>query len=208
MIYLLLFYEFFKIGLFTFGGGYAMIPLISQAVERHGWASAEMLTNMLAVSESTPGPFSVNMATFVGLRQGGFLGACCSTFGVVLPSFLVILLIAGLMTRVTRRHPLIQGALTAIRPIVVAAIAAAFVSLISKNCLGGATPADGVAALVGKAVGKAGASASFSVDRLGVGIAFSVACFILRFQKVSMGQVILFSALLGIVGNGVLALAG
>ena len=94
MIYLDLFWTFFKIGLFTFGGGYAMLPLIQAAVADHGWLSTEALLNFVAVSESTPGPFAVNIATYVGLHSAGIAGSVVSTLGVVLPSFLVILLVA------------------------------------------------------------------------------------------------------------------
>ena len=88
MIFLKLFITFFQIGLFTFGGGYAMISLISEKVTAYGWLTEEELLNMIAVSESTPGPIAINMATFVGSDQGGVLGAICATLGVVLPSFL------------------------------------------------------------------------------------------------------------------------
>lgn len=88
------FLAFLKIGAFTFGGGYAMIPLIRrEAVEKHGWISDEELLEMVAIAESTPGPIAVNSATFVGQRSAGFLGAVLATFGVVLPSFAVISLI-------------------------------------------------------------------------------------------------------------------
>ena len=97
MIFLELFITFFKIGAFTFGGGYAMLPLIQEEVLSKGWISAESLVNFIAISESTPGPFAVNMATFVGSAQGGFLGAFLATLGVVLPSFIIILIIAALI---------------------------------------------------------------------------------------------------------------
>ena len=94
-----LFLTFFYIGLFTFGGGYAMIPIVRQEVLNRGWldGSEEMVSNMIAVSESTPGPIAINMATFVGSDEAGFLGSVCATLGVVLPSFLVILLIAAVL---------------------------------------------------------------------------------------------------------------
>ena len=93
MIYLQLFLTFFEVGLFTFGGGYAMISLIREKALAFGWLSEEELLNMIAVSESTPGPIAVNMATFVGSAEGGFLGSLVATLGVVLPSFIIILLI-------------------------------------------------------------------------------------------------------------------
>ena len=89
MIYLQLFVTFFEIGLFTFGGGYAMISLIRDKALALGWLTEEQLLNMIAVAESTPGPIAVNMATFVGSTQGGVLGALTATLGVVLPSFII-----------------------------------------------------------------------------------------------------------------------
>ena len=90
-----LFWAFFKIGAFTFGGGYAMIPLIQrEAVEKQGWITDEDILEIIAIAESTPGPIAINSATFVGYRTCGFLGAAASTFGVVLPSFAVILAIS------------------------------------------------------------------------------------------------------------------
>ena len=90
-IHLKLFLVFFKIGLFTFGGGYAMIPLIHrETVEGNQWIDDETMLNMLAIAESTPGPDAINSATFIGHRVAGFWGALCATLGVTLPSFLVI----------------------------------------------------------------------------------------------------------------------
>ena len=90
-----LFFTFLKIGAFTFGGGYAMIPMIQrETVEKRGWITGEDVLDIVAVAESTPGPIAVNSATFVGYRIGGFWGALCATLGVVLPSFLIISVIA------------------------------------------------------------------------------------------------------------------
>ncbi|MBQ9859439.1 MAG: chromate transporter [Clostridia bacterium] len=87
-----LFFAFFKIGAFTFGGGYAMIPLIQrEVVENKKWTTDDEILEMIAIAESTPGPIAINMATFIGTRTAGFIGAACATFGVVLPSFLIIL---------------------------------------------------------------------------------------------------------------------
>lgn len=128
MIWLELFWSFFKIGLFTFGGGYAMIPLIRSEVTAHGWAETEDIINFIAVSESTPGPFAINMATFIGRTTGGILGAVCATVGVVLPSFIIILLVAGVYDRF-RKNVLVQGAMTGLRPAVIGMIAAALITL-------------------------------------------------------------------------------
>ena len=123
MIYLQLFRTFFEIGLFTFGGGYAMISLIREKVLAFGWLSEEALLHMIAVSESTPGPIAVNMATFVGSTQGGMLGSLVATLGVVLPSFIIILLIAALI-RNFLRYKEVQAFLGGVRPCVVALILA------------------------------------------------------------------------------------
>lgn len=97
MIYLELFLAFLQVGAFTIGGGYGAVPLIRDVVLGHGWMTEEGLAHMIAVSESTPGPIMVNMATFVGSSQAGLLGALTATVAVVLPSFAIILVIAALM---------------------------------------------------------------------------------------------------------------
>ena len=94
-----LFWTFFKIGAFTFGGGYAMIPLIQkETVENHKWITDDDILEIIAIAESTPGPIAINAATFVGYRTCGFLGAACATLGVVLPSFVIILAISYILT--------------------------------------------------------------------------------------------------------------
>ena len=97
MIFLELFLGFLKVGCFSFGGAYFAIPLIRETVLSHGWLSDETVSYMIAVSESTPGPIMVNMATYVGSSQAGFWGALVATTAVVLPSFLIILLVCVLM---------------------------------------------------------------------------------------------------------------
>ena len=97
MIYLDLFLGFLKVGCFAFGGAYGAIPLIRDVVMSYGWLRDEMLTYMIAVSESTPGPIMVNLATYIGSNQAGFLGAVVATLAVVLPSFLIILLVTALL---------------------------------------------------------------------------------------------------------------
>ncbi len=93
-----LFASFFRIGAFTFGGGYAMIPLIqSETVEKRGWISDDDILEIVAIAESTPGPIAINCATFVGYRVAGVAGALCATLGVVLPSFVIILIISYLL---------------------------------------------------------------------------------------------------------------
>ena len=128
MIFLDLFFTFFRIGLFTFGGGYAMLPLIQAEVIAHGWMSTTDIVNFIAVSESTPGPFAVNVSTYVGRIVAGLPGAACATLGVVLPSFLVILLVARCYARF-RKSPWVEGAMAGLRPAVVGLIGAALVSM-------------------------------------------------------------------------------
>lgn len=127
MIYFDLFFVFFKIGLFTFGGGLAMIPLIQQEVIRNGWLTQDELIDFIAISESTPGPLAVNVSTFVGTQVAGITGGLCSTFGVVLPSFIIILLVAGMYDRF-RKSNIVKGALVSLKGVVVGLIASAVIS--------------------------------------------------------------------------------
>ena len=121
MIYLNLFLTFLKIGAVSFGGGYGMISLIREDCLANGWLSEEELLNFIAVAESTPGPIAVNMATFVGSSQGGILGSFLATLGVVLPSFLIILLIASVFTRLVK-YAGVKAVLGGIRPAIIALI--------------------------------------------------------------------------------------
>lgn len=118
-----LFAVFFKIGLFTFGGGYAMLPLIQQEALSRGWLDADTLYRFIGVCESTPGPIAVNMATFVGSTQAGLSGAACATLGVVLPALLVMLLIAAAM-KDFGNNGIVRGAMSGIRPVVAGMILA------------------------------------------------------------------------------------
>lgn len=128
MIYLKLFYTFLKIGLFTIGGGYAMIPLINSEVIANGWMTQEMLIDFIAISESTPGAFAINVATFVGVSTGGFFGAVCTTLGLVTPSLIIIFLIAKYFNKLTEK-PLVKSAFFGLRPAVIGLITYAFLSL-------------------------------------------------------------------------------
>ena len=129
MMYLELFLTFFQVGAVSFGGGYAMISLIREKVLMHGWLTEEELLNMIAVSESTPGPIAVNMATFVGSAQGGILGSFFATLGVVLPSFIIILIIAALI-RNFLKYKGVQAFLGGIRPCVVGLILATALTML------------------------------------------------------------------------------
>ncbi len=128
MIYIELFLTFLKIGAFTFGGGYAMLPLICEEALRHGWMTKEALVDFMAVSESTPGPFAVNMATYTGYETAGILGGAAATLGVVLPSFAVILLIARIYDRFRKSFG-VKACMSGIKPCVVGLIGAAVISV-------------------------------------------------------------------------------
>ncbi|MGI6225295.1 MAG: chromate transporter [Peptococcales bacterium] len=137
MVYLQLFLAFAKIGLFSFGGGYAMIPLIQKEIESHNWLTPKEFIDIIAVAETTPGPVAVNSATFVGFKVAGFFGSVVSTIGVALPSFIIVLMIAGIVKKFSE-NPIMKGMLYGIRPVVISLIllAAVFVGetvLISKG---------------------------------------------------------------------------
>lgn len=128
MIYLKLFLAFLKIGAFTFGGGYAMIALVRETVLSNGWLTESEVIDFIAVAESTPGPIAVNMATFVGSSQAGILGSLVATLGIVLPSFVIILLIAAVI-RNFLKYKGVQAFLSGIRPCIVALILSTAVTM-------------------------------------------------------------------------------
>lgn len=136
MIFLELFWTFFKIGLFTFGGGYAMLPLIQKEVAAHNWLSSDELVNFVAVSESTPGPFAVNMATYIGSVKGGEIGSdfgsvfgsAAATLGVVLPSFIIILIVAKCYEKF-QSSSVVKGCMTGLKPAVIGLIGSAVISI-------------------------------------------------------------------------------
>lgn len=121
MIYLQLFLEFFKIGLFCFGGAFGMIPLIEETVVTRGWLTEAEFFNLIGVCESTPGPIAVNTATYVGSVMGGLPGSVVATLGVVLPSFLIILLIASVLKNLTD-NKYFKGFMRGVKPVIVALI--------------------------------------------------------------------------------------
>lgn len=136
MIFIKLFLTFFKIGLFTFGGGYAMLPLIQEEVLANGWMKMDSLVNFIAVSESTPGPFAINMATYVGSETGGefgiigsIFGSFCATLGVVLSSFIVILIVAKCYEKF-KNSSVVKGCMTGLKPAVVGLIGAAILPIV------------------------------------------------------------------------------
>lgn len=128
MVLIKLFLAFLKIGAFTFGGGYAMIAMIQAEAERQGWLTQEELVDFVALSESTPGPLAVNMATFVGMRTCGVLGAIIATLGIVLPSFIIILIIAKCFEKYEKSKA-VGGIMSGLKPAVVGMIGAAFITV-------------------------------------------------------------------------------
>jgi len=184
MIYLMLFLEFFKIGLFCFGGAFGMIPLIEETVLRHGWLTEQQFYDFIGVCESTPGPIAVNMATYIGSVQGGLLGSIAATCGVVMPSFLIILLIASVMKNLTANR-YFKGFMKGVQPVVIALIVSTGVILMAK------------------VFGYAGVH-QFTADWVSIAIFVLIAGIYLLFDKVlhrklSAIEIIIVSAVLGVV---------
>ena len=188
MIYFELFYVFFLIGLFTFGGGYAMIPLIENQVVDRGWITSSALSDFIAISESTPGPFAINIATFVGSQVGGVLGAVCSTIGVILPSFIIILLVALILKKFINNR-FVQGGLRGVRPVILALILSTAIVFFIKMLLYS---------------GNAIYSQTVIFDRASLTLLIVVTGFIIFYKKVnkkslSPVSVLLLCAVLGII---------
>lgn len=130
MIYIQLFLSFIQVGMFSIGGGYAAMPLIqSQVVQRHGWLTMSEFTDLITIAEMTPGPIAVNSATFVGIRIAGVPGAMVATFGCILPSCIIVSILAMIYYRYKNISAL-QNVLGTLRPAVVALIAAAGLSIL------------------------------------------------------------------------------
>jgi chromate transporter len=136
VIYLELFLGFLEVGLFSFGGAYAAIPLIRDVVMRYGWVTEEELLYFIAVSESTPGPIMVNLATYVGSSQAGILGAAIATLTVILPAFLIILIVVKIMERFMKNR-WVKGAMSGLKPCVMGIILATGVYMVASNALPG-----------------------------------------------------------------------
>jgi chromate transporter len=188
VILLQLFIAFIRIGAFSFGGGYAMIPLIAAEVERFRWIDTKTFADVIAIAEMTPGPIAVNLATFVGYQTAGLAGSTVATFGVVLPSLVLIILVGGWLRRM-QGNRLKDAVFAGIRPVVAGLIASA-VYVVGKGTL----------VVAGNAVGGS------PVIRL-PGIAFdlpslliALAClFVLLKSKLHPGAVILGAAAAGIL---------
>ena len=134
MIYVKLFLEFLWVGAFTFGGGYGSIPLIRDVVLRNNWLTDESFSYMIAVSESTPGPVMVNLATYVGSSQGGLLGAVLATTAAVLPAFAIILVLTAVLKN-AMKNPAVKATLGGMQPCAVGIILATGIWMTVKNCL-------------------------------------------------------------------------
>ena len=135
MIFLQLYWEFFKTGLFALGGGMATVPFLFDIGARTGWFTASELANMIAISESTPGPIGVNMATYVGFRSAGVLGGIVATIGLVTPSVIIILIVAKILSRF-RNNPIVDTVFKYLRPAVIGLIMFALWQLVPLTFLG------------------------------------------------------------------------
>lgn len=133
MIYLELFLGFLYVGCFAFGGAYGAIPLIRDVVLNYGWLAEEELTYMIAVSESTPGPIMINLATYVGSTQAGILGSLLATTAVIIPSFVIMLLITAVLKRAIR-HPAVQAVLQGMKPCIIGIILATGLYMMVSHC--------------------------------------------------------------------------
>ena len=136
MIYLELFLGFLYVGCFAFGGAYGAIPLIRDVVLNYGWLTEEELTYMIAVSESTPGPIMINLATYVGSTQAGILGSLLATTAVVIPSFVIMLLITAVLKHAVK-HPAVQAVLQGMKPCIVGIILATGLYMMVSHCFVG-----------------------------------------------------------------------
>ncbi|MCQ2405723.1 MAG: chromate transporter [Oscillospiraceae bacterium] len=129
MIYLLLFIEYFKVGLFAVGGGMATVPFLTELAEKRAWFTVAELADMIAVSESTPGPIGVNMATFVGFRTAGIPGAVCATLGLITPPLIITIIISGILVTF-KNSKTVSGAFSGMRPASAAMIASAGITVV------------------------------------------------------------------------------
>lgn len=134
MIYLKLYFEFFKIGLFAIGGGMATIPFLRHLSETTGWFSLAFITDMIAISESTPGPIGINMATYAGYNVAGLWGGVIATLGMITPSVIIVTIVAGYLERF-RQSELVNTAFTGLRPAVTALIAFAGYEIMQLSIL-------------------------------------------------------------------------
>lgn len=180
-----MFFMFFKIGLFTFGGGYAMIPLMKSEAVDGGYVTADMMYDFIGISESTPGPFAVNMATFIGMSNFGVIGAIIATLGVVLPSFLIILLIASLGSKFIESNG-VKRAFLGLKPAVIGLIMSVSIRLILMLVFPNFVIEDMIF--------------DFSnINFIGLSILSIVTIVTILYKKITPLKMILLSALLGMI---------
>lgn len=181
-----LFLEFFKIGLFSFGGGYGMLPLMEETVVGREWITSSQFFDFVGVAESTPGPIAINMATFIGASQAGILGSFLATLGVVLPSFIIILLIAAVLKNLTD-NPYFAGFMKGVKPVVTGLILTTGLLLLLRS----ATPEEGTAQKI----------RWFAILVFGI---VAAACWLsqkFRNKKLTAVPVIFLSAAIGIIAT-------
>lgn len=186
MIYIRLFFSFLQIGLFSIGGGYAALPLIQhQVVEVNGWMSIGEFADLLTISQMTPGPIAINGATFVGMQIAGIPGALAATAGCVLPSFLIVLLLAVFYKKYGKSN-IIQGALAGLRPVVVVLIAVAGIDILKLAFFGEHGMAKGLS----------------GINITGIAL-FAVGLFALRKWKLNPIVIMTASGIAGIILYGI-----
>ncbi len=189
MIYIDLFWTFFKIGLFTIGGGQAMIPMIMTNVVNKGWLTENELIDFIAISESTPGPFAVNIATYTGIETANVFGAICATLGVVLPSVIIIIIVAKLLSGFMKKRA-VGEVFTGVRSTVTGLLMSVFVTLV-LTMLFGITDIKNVQ--------------SVSVDYIGIGmfaLLFPLSFIKIKGKKMKPILMVIISAALGILCYG------
>lgn len=188
-IYFQLFITFFKIGLFTIGGGQAMIPMITRDVVDLGWLTQEQVDVMIAIAESTPGPFAVNIATYTGIETAGVLGAVMATLGVVLPSVIIIVLVAKLLTSFMKK-PSVQEVFTGVRSTVTGLLGAVWLALALRILL---------------AIKSVWDVSTVSPDYIGMGIfaaVFGLSFIKIKGKKMKPVLIVLICAVLGVLCYG------
>ncbi len=173
MIYLQLFFVFAKIGLFGFGGGVAMLPMIYQGAQNFGLMTEEEFSNLVAISHVTPGPIAVNAATYVGYHCAGWAGAVAATIGVALPSFVLIMLVCSFMSRY-RQSRVMEGAFAGIRPVTAGLIASAVIFMVQS--LGDAVNLVSVAIILGTVILVGKCKVSPIVIVIGAGLIGALLC--------------------------------
>ena len=184
-----LFYTFFYIGIVTFGGGYAMLPLIQSTVLSKNWMPHEQLVDFIAISESTPGPFAINIATYIGAERCGLLGSVCATLGVVMPSFIVILLVARIYEKFNS-NKIVKGVMTGLKPAVIGLIASAVLSIGKTVLVPGVT---GFSEIFSSEI--------FNLELLCSVIIFAIGLFLILKKKAHPILVVALSATLGILAG-------